>query len=108
MPVKLIRKRYLAIKVFGEGDFSRRSLDIAVWKHMLRLYGKSEAVKSGFRIISYDQTKGMIIVKCSHRAVDMIKLSLASLVEIEGKPINLQVIGVSGTIRALRRKFLSK
>jgi len=34
----------------------------------------------------------------------MVKASIASITEINGKPVAIHIVGVSGTLKALRKK----
>jgi RNase P/RNase MRP subunit POP5 len=59
------------------------------------------------RIIKYDAETGLGIIRCGHNSVNQF---LYSIREGRGLPIDLKIktLGTSGSIKALKRKFLSK
>lgn len=99
-----MRKRYLAFKVVSEQPVSKGDVADAVWNAVLRLFGEYGASQANLALIEYDQEKSWGIIRCSHRAVEMVRASIASVTEINEKPVAIHVLGVSGTLKALRRK----
>lgn len=106
MPVKPVRRRYMAFKVSGTHNFSKRDLYNAFTQKMLNVFNKSEIGEGPIRVIRYDQLAGLGIIRCGHKSVDKVKLVLKKVRIISGKPVTIDVIGVSGTIRALKRKYV--
>lgn len=106
MPVKPIRRRYLAFKVSGAHIFSKRDLYNEFTRKMLNVFNKSEIGEGVIRVILYDQLAGLGIIRCGHKSVDKVKLVLKNLRMISGKSVTIDVIGVSGTVRALKRKYV--
>ena len=80
----------------------------AVWNAILRLFGEYGASKTSLQIIEYFPQKKLAIVKCSHKTLEIVKASVASMTEIRGKLVAVYTLGVSGTLRALRRKYEEK
>ncbi|MCK5562536.1 hypothetical protein KAI30_00055 [Candidatus Bathyarchaeota archaeon] len=99
-----MRKRYLAFKVVSEQPVSKGDVADAVWNAVLRLFGEYGASQANLALIEYDQEKSWGIIRCSHRAVEMVRASIASVTEINEKPVAIHVLRVSGTLKALRRK----
>jgi len=106
MPVKPARRRYLAFKVSGTHIFSKTDISTEFTQKMLRLCNESEIGDDSIRVIRYDQLDGLGIIRCSHKSVDRVKLALNNLRMLYGKPVKIDVIGVSGTIRVLKRKYM--
>jgi len=101
-----MRKRYLAFKVVSEQSVSKGDVADAVWNAVLQLFGEYGASQTNLALIEYDPEECWGIIRCSHRAVEMVRASVASVTEINEKPIAIHVLGVSGTLKALRRKVL--
>jgi len=101
-----VRRRYLAIKVLSEQSISKREIVDAVWNAVLQLFGEYGASQTNLTFIEYNSEKSWGIVRCSHRALEMVRASVASVIEINGKPVAIDVLGVSGTLKALRKKVL--
>jgi len=99
-----MRKRYLAFKVVSEQPVSKGNVADAVWNAVLQLFGEYGASQANLALIEYDQEKSWGIIRCSHRAVEMVRASIASVTEINEKPVAIHVLRVSGTLKALRQK----
>jgi len=87
--IKRIKRRYIAFKIID--SFPTK-------KNLIR------CIKSGLRgiklqIIEYDEHTGQGVIRCGHKSVRIIMDFLNS--------VNINVTGVSGTIKTLRRKFLN-
>jgi RNase P/RNase MRP subunit POP5 len=54
--------------------------------------------------VNYNPNVGLGIVRCDHRAVQALSFALNSITEITHK-FNVETLGVSGTIKALKRKI---
>ncbi|HDI52521.1 MAG TPA: ribonuclease P [Candidatus Bathyarchaeota archaeon] len=104
MPVEALRRRYLAFKVEGE-TVKRRDLEEAIKGSVKRLYGLNGLWKLEPTLIDFDEHHRIGIVRCNHRWLPWMRASLTAITEVEGKPIALHVLRVSGTLRALRRKI---
>jgi len=101
-----VRRRYLALKIISEQPVEGRDVMNAVWKAVVQLFGEYGASQANLSLIECNSQKNYAIVRCSHTAVDMVRASVASITEMNGKPAVIHVLGVSGTLRALRKKAL--
>jgi len=99
-----LRRRYLAIKLETEETFEKRKIINAIWDSIYQLFGEYGASKTGLSMIEHKEEK-LLMLRCHHKAVDMIRAAIAFITKIEDKPIAMHVIAVSGTIKALRRKI---
>jgi len=102
-----MRRRYLLLKIESLQEIDEKDFRNAVWDAVLRLFGEYGASKTGIALIDYDVAKKYAIIRCAHTEVDMVRASLASITEINAKPVATYVLGVSGTLKSLRRKFFS-
>ena len=99
-----MRKRYLAFKIKSEQSVNKRDVTDAVWNAVLKLFGEYGASQINLALIEYDQEKNWGIMRCSHRTVEMVRASIASVTEINENPVAIHVLRVSGTLKALRQK----
>jgi len=104
MPVKTVRRRYIAFKV--EGEASKREVEEAIRGSVERLYGLNGLWKLEPTLIEFDERRRVGIVRCNHRWLPWMRAALTAITEVEGKPIALHVLRVSGTLRALRRRLV--
>ena len=101
---KGVRRRYVALKLVSEQSVSRKDLMNAIWDAVIQLFGEYGASQVNLRFIEFDFRKYYVVVRCSHAALEMVRASIASITEIDGKGAVFHVLGVSGTLRSLRRK----
>jgi len=100
-----VRRRYLAVRVESEASVNREELTDAVWRAVTQLFGEYGASQVGLVVIEYDEQNGRGVVRCSHKAVPMVKASIASITKIDGKSAAIRVLGVSGTLKALHKRY---
>jgi len=103
---KGLRRRYLAFKIVSEGTVTEGELTKALWDAVLRLFGEYGASQTGLLLVEYNGERKYAILRCWHKALELVRASVASITELKGKPAALHVIGVSGTLKALHKKFL--
>jgi ribonuclease P/MRP protein subunit POP5 len=104
----MTRRRYLALKIEHIKEINERDLENAFLGAVSRLFGEYGASKTGLVLLSHDPVKNFVVLRCTNTALDMVKASLASITEIGSEPAVVRVLGVSGTLRSLRRKFLCR
>ena len=99
-----MRRRYLALRIISEYPINKDEITDAVWNTILQLFGEYGASQTNLTFIEHNSEKNYAVVRCSHKAVEKVKASIASITEINEKPVAIHVIGVSGTLKALRRR----
>jgi len=92
------RKRYVAFMALG--DSSRAEISRLVSEV------KSKQNCQSVKFIGFDKTSGFGILLCGHLELPAVK-SMLSQVKTGGKT-ELKILGVSGTIRAAKRKFVPR
>lgn len=102
--IKPVRRRYLALKVECDGRFGREELLDAVWDAVLRLFGEMGGSKVGLYLVHFDGKMGHAVLRCSHKALPMVKAAVASVTVIGNQPAAIHVLRVSGSLKALRKK----
>jgi len=75
----------------------------AVWDAVLQLFGEYGASRANLTLIEYDQQKSCAVVRCSNKALEMVRASVASITKIDEKPVAIHVLRVSGTLKSLRK-----
>jgi len=92
------RKRYIAFMALGDAsraEVSRLASGI-----------KSKYNCQSIKFIDFDKTLGFGILSCGHLELPTVK-SLLSQAKT-GETTKLRILGVSGTIRAAKRKFMPR
>ncbi|MFB0563731.1 MAG: Rpp14/Pop5 family protein [Candidatus Lokiarchaeia archaeon] len=101
--MKLYRNRYIAFEVISESIFSADDIVHCVWRMLLGLFGEVGGSRTNFWLIEYSPEMGHGILRCTHTSVDVMKSVLATITELNRFPLIINVLGVSGTIRGVRR-----
>ena len=99
------RRRYLALKLDAQATLNSREIMDAIWHALLKLYGEYGASRTPLNLIKHDVDGKIIILRTGHTTVETVRAALASITEVEGKPVSIYVLRVSGTIRTLRKKM---
>ncbi|MHA1238715.1 MAG: Rpp14/Pop5 family protein [Candidatus Odinarchaeia archaeon] len=105
--VKYERRRYLAFKIWGAPSLTKESLIKSVWSSLINLFGDYGASKVSFWVINFDPEKRTGLFQCTNKSVNHLKAAIAMITSINGEPLIIQSLGVSGTIKAATRKYLS-
>lgn len=103
--MKLYRNRYTAFKIISEAIFSADDIVHCIWRTLLGLYGEVGASRTNFWLIEYSPETGHGILRCTHTSIDMMKSVLATITDLNGFPLIINILGVSGTIKGTRRFF---
>lgn len=88
----------------SEQPLNEKDVIHAIWSAILKLFGEHGASQVNLTLIEHDPQKSYAVVRCLHKALEMVKASIASITEINGKPAAVHIVGVSGTLKALRKK----
>ena len=105
MPVRTSKRRYIALEIKGDEILNRWQL-IDYIKSCLSQINGLELDKVKLRLIELDLQRKNCIIRCTHKYSQKVKDCLQDASIGDAKVI-VKVIGVSGTIKALRRKFLT-
>lgn len=104
MPVTRIRRRYVAFKVLEPAGFSKSELYHSIAQTLSELRNMSSVQPFDFRIIEYDPLTRMGIIRCGHLRVDALRTIFKSM-KIHETSVKVEVVTVSGTLKALRSRF---
>jgi ribonuclease P/MRP protein subunit POP5 len=103
--VKLAKRRYLAVEVDSIEAFGSRQTMDAVWSAVTRLFGEYGASQTGLNLIDYDEKKKIAIIRTWHKTLEMVRAALASITQMENKPVAMHILVVSGTIKGLHGRL---
>lgn len=96
------RRRYIAFELVGEAN----KADVSHMINFLRarLQGAGPEL---LKLVFYDARSRLGLLRCAHLQASEIKASMSGVQKIGPPNVSFRVLGVSGTIRAARRKFLA-
>ncbi|MBI2578240.1 MAG: ribonuclease P protein component 2 [Candidatus Aenigmarchaeota archaeon] len=104
------QKRYVVFEIISEHKVAYPDIVTAVWANMLGFLGEAAASEAKIWNIKnlYDESQQKGVIRCAHDRVEHIRTVL-SLMQIIGESrCVVRVVGVTGTIKAARNKYLSK
>jgi len=78
----------------------------ALIKAIPKIEGEHTSDIRNLRIIDYDGMSGFGIIRCNNKLVNVLRSSFKNMSKFSLDIISAEVFGVSGTIRALKQKFL--
>lgn len=102
---RYVRRRYLALRVECDGQFDRKAFSDAVWNAVQRLFGEVGCSQAGLFLVRFEEETVYVVLRCSHRALPMVKAAIASVTKIGNQPAAIHVLRVSGSLKALRKKL---
>ena len=117
------RNRYIAFEIICSHEITFKALTSALWNGLYTLFGENGTSKTGLWVVALNRgileegtdpvgEKSTIqqyrgILRMNHRSTEIIRTVLAFISEIDGIPALIHVLGISGTIKAARNKYLS-
>ncbi|HEX7483431.1 MAG TPA: Rpp14/Pop5 family protein [Candidatus Bathyarchaeia archaeon] len=99
--MKRVKRRYIAVHLECDGLPSEREFMDAVWASITKLYGEVGASLTGLSLINFDGERKIFVIRTSLASLFMVRASLAMVTTVAGKVASLNVLSVSGTLKAL-------
>ena len=102
-------KRYIAYEVISESPIQYNEFISAVWVSMFNFLGELGSSEAGVWFVHnlHDEKTQKGLLKCRHDAVEKIRTAL-SLIQIIGETrAIIKIMGVTGTIKSARTKYLA-
>ena len=99
--MKRIKRRYIALQLESDSLPSEREFLDAVWASITKLYGEVGASLTGLSLINFDGERKIFVIRTSLMSLSMVRASLAAVTAVAGKVASLNVLAVSGTLKAL-------
>ncbi|NJE11116.1 ribonuclease P protein component 2 [Thermococcus sp. MAR1] len=102
------KHRYIAFQVIGERPFKKEEVKRAIWDASLSALGTLGSAKAKPWFIRFDEKSQTGIVRVDRKHVEELRFALALVTHINGSRAIFRTLGVSGTIKRLKRKFLTE
>lgn len=98
------KRRYIAFEVVG---METGNNDVIKALH-IRLGGNPNLVfnKGLLKLVFYDPGSKLGLLRCGHKQADVVKTIITRVGIVDKKP-SFKVVGLSGTIKAAKRKFFA-
>lgn len=95
------RKRYIAFRVLADRAIDAKSLVHEIWQTALALYGEYYTAGMNIWLEHFDGNAG--ILRCSHDALEKVKVVLTLIGNVSDAKTTIVTLGVSGTIKGCRK-----
>ncbi len=96
-------KRYFTVRVIFEKQLTEQRLIEAMATSISKHFGEVGMASINLRLIRYDPERAEAVVACEKPTTNQLLTALAFVREIDGVPISLLVIRISGTIKSLSK-----
>jgi len=96
-----VNKRYLMVRVIFGGQLTQQRLMEAMITSITKYFGEVGAALINLRLIRFDPAKAEAVLVCEKSMMNKLLTALTFVQEIDGFPISLLVVRVSGTIKSL-------
>lgn len=102
------KERYIVFEVISESPIEYSELSKAVWFTSASLLGDLGSAESHPRIIKniYSEKTQRGIIRCRHDRTEQVRAALAMIRKIGGKDSIVKVLGITGTIKSAKNKYL--
>ena len=104
------KNRYIAYHVISESNIEYNDLINSIWHSMLNLLGELGSSRTNAWIIknTYNEKTNIGLIRCEHNEVENVRAALGLVQRIGDSRVIIRVLGVSGTIKAARKKFFGE
>ena len=104
------KKRYLAFEIIGEEKIGFGDILNAFWHSLLNLIGEVGVSRANIWFVSdsWDSERQRGLIRCETRYVEYVRAALALIERVGDKRMIIYTLGVSGTMKAAKRKFFGE
>ena len=109
-PTLRSQKRYIVFEVISDGKITYGDLVSAIWNSMLSFLGELGSSEAKTWIVQnlYKEEEQKCVIKCRHDYVEQVRAVL-SLIQMVGETrATVRILGVTGTIKSARTKYLGE
>ncbi len=95
-----LKKRYISFELRGP-DMNEETIKRAIYTEALKFFGEFGLSYAALKLVKYDQTKKIGIVRCERSYFDKVLGFLALVSSLEGSSARLVALKSSGTLKSL-------
>ncbi len=109
-PTMEIRERYIVFKIISPKNYSLEDTVKTIWSSILQLFGDAGCADFHLWIPSnlYNVNTNTGIIRCSHDNVQQVRAAIALIRSIDHEHLIFKTLGVTGTMRSAKDKFLTE
>lgn len=106
-PTMRDKKRYVAFMVFCDSEITKKEVINAIINSAHNFFGELTMSKFNLWVNDFDEDEKRGFLVCNQKYKSEVITSLTLINNVNGIKTHLNILGVSGTIKALKRKFLN-
>ena len=100
-------KRYVVYKIIGENSMNFNDMKSLIDNQCLKFLGELNYAKAG--LVHIEEFKNnMGIIKVNNKYTNEVKTALSLISNLNNKKVLFDTVGVSGTLKKARLKFMKK
>lgn len=105
------KKRYIALKLFSENEFSKDECIQILWNSALNTFGEIESSRINLWLIDFQEVDNPvrfeynIIVRCNRGYEKKAIMGFYTITNFRKNQITIHPLSTSGTIKSLKDKF---
>ena len=109
-PTLRSQKRYIVFEVISESKIKYGDLVSAVWNSLLSFLGEIDSSDARIWFVQnlYKEDEQKCVIKCRHDYIEQVRAVLALIQMIGETKATIKVIGVTGTIKSAKTKYLGE
>jgi ribonuclease P/MRP protein subunit POP5 len=102
------KSRYVVFEIISEKPATFADFTASVWNSMMGFLGELQASEARVWIIRnlYDEKTQRGVMKCSHDRIEHVRAALSMIQMVGETRAIVHIIGVTGTIKSARNKYL--
>ncbi len=103
-------KRYIVYEIISDGQMLYGDFVNTVWTSSMEFLGELGSSESGIWFVhnSYDDKKQTGILKCRHNSVENVRTVLSLISLIGETRCIVKILGVTGTIKSAKTKYMGE
>jgi ribonuclease P/MRP protein subunit POP5 len=102
------KERYIVFEVVSESSIDYQDLSKAIWFSTTSFLGELGSAESQARLMKnlYNAKTQKGIIRCRHDRTEQVRAALTMVRKIGGKDSIIRVLGITGTIKSAKNKYL--
>jgi ribonuclease P/MRP protein subunit POP5 len=101
------KNRYVAFELISDGRFDKKDVSGSISRAFFGLFGEKGGSEANLWLIDWEKERSLGILKVAHRSLDSAMAALATLNNLGGEKVIVHVLGISGTLKSARKKYIS-
>jgi len=100
------KRRYVAFRVIGERSLKREEVKKAIGRAALETLGVVGTAKAAPWLVEFNEETQEGIIQVNREHVEDVRFAVTLIRNVGGSRVIFRTLGVSGTMKRLRKKFL--